>query len=689
MGYTALNAIRQMNKEKYGIDAPKVPEELQLIRSFGEEEMEPSPMERRAIDFIRNRCEELRFDKKNSLRAAYEDTDGKSLKPNMIPYNMEKDLDRLTFETCIHLFMESGAHIDAFNVYFCFLEMFAGSYADNRKMIDSLAEFESNASSLLMKHRDHYSHSVYNFVIGLAIYDTNPQYRKSYENHYKKDAEIQGISLSEHFLKHWGFSSLFHDIGYPFELPFEEIKSYFGDTIKGVPFLSYKQNEAYVRLPEDPKLLSKYKKLGTEHMGSQNEILAEGICRSLGERYRNLCTGPGKTTVSKSEQEYYSYLLDDILSNKASSPEKFGGYMDHAYFSANQLLRELIEILDEDNISPALLDSVTAILLHNSIFKFAVENQTRDAFSKEDALRMDEHPLAYLLMLTDELQCWDRTSYGQNSRREFHAYDCSLEFSEDGVRAVYLFDSRQKEKADLLGSEVRGTYAKMINKTTDGTPKFQSDIEDILYLNRDGTMKLKVEYEFRENRRYRKQYLSESNFMHVYNFAVLLCGRKDEQLADAMDHEAFLKMEQKFNSQSLEYNIINLERVKKFAFFLDHVKCFYTDRPVAYEQVSRFTAEDLRKIAPLEHCRWLWAHMMMGWTYDTRYKELGLDEEETKRVRELTRTHHLVLHSNYTEEAGLEHFEMLEEAEKVKDEDWINPLLKRLESMDGIRVYRL
>ena len=57
----------------------------------------------------------------------------------------------------------------------------------------------------------------------------------------------------------------------------------------------------------------------------------------------------------------------------------------------------------------AHLDALTAILLHNSLYKFDVTNIR----SKENIpFKMQLHPLAFMLMLCDELQCWDRTSYG-------------------------------------------------------------------------------------------------------------------------------------------------------------------------------------------------------------------------------------------------------------------------------------
>ena len=139
-------------------------------------------LEGAALSFIRDCCEELRFNKckATSLNDDEIDFDGTSLKTNQIPFNMEKDIDRLCFENALDRFLKSGRKEDAFDVYFCYLEMFIGKYCDSKKMIEMLAEFEMNASSLLMKHRDHYSHSVYVFVLGLAIYHNNAKFRENY-----------------------------------------------------------------------------------------------------------------------------------------------------------------------------------------------------------------------------------------------------------------------------------------------------------------------------------------------------------------------------------------------------------------------------------------------------------------------------------------------------------------------------
>ena len=125
-----------------------------------------------ALQFLRDTCEDLRFDNEKEKEEGKKGIRyGKSLREHQIPYNMQMDVDRLCLENAVNRFMDSGVAQDAFDVYFCYLEMFVGEYGKTQSMIELLSEFEDNAGSLLMKHRDHYSHSVYAFLIGLRACD--------------------------------------------------------------------------------------------------------------------------------------------------------------------------------------------------------------------------------------------------------------------------------------------------------------------------------------------------------------------------------------------------------------------------------------------------------------------------------------------------------------------------------------
>ena len=117
MGYTAWEKVRIQNKEIYGIDYPQQPEDYRTTQSI-------SNIEKYSISFVRELCEELRFDNSDLKRQNCEDSDGNSIQPGLIPFNMEKDNDRLCFERAIHRFMKSGKTEDAFDIYFCYLVFF-------------------------------------------------------------------------------------------------------------------------------------------------------------------------------------------------------------------------------------------------------------------------------------------------------------------------------------------------------------------------------------------------------------------------------------------------------------------------------------------------------------------------------------------------------------------------------------
>ena len=281
-----------------------------------------------------------------------------------------------------------------------------GYYGNSKKMIELLSEYESNGSSLLMKHRDHYSHSVYVFALGLAVYETNDNYKAAFRKYYESvvSKKCSDSEVANAFLEYWGITSLFHDIGYPFELPFEQVMSYFevNKQNRGVnnPYIVYVGLETLTDLSE--KETEFFKNFYGREFKSVCEIFAYAVTNKLGATY-------GFTE---------EYILNIILS-KASNPNKFGFYMDHALFSAIRLYRELINTIGVEKITQMHIDALTATLLHNSMFKFSI-SFFKDPVKRKAPLDVNIHPLSWLLMLCDELQCWDRTAYGRNSRTELH-----------------------------------------------------------------------------------------------------------------------------------------------------------------------------------------------------------------------------------------------------------------------------
>ena len=661
-------------------------------------------LEQCALQFVRENCQGLRFDKSKvtdifSSRKEELDFDGTSLKQNQIPYNMEKDIDRLCLERAIERFLNSGKKEDAFDVYFCYLEMFVGAYEKTRRMIELLSEFEENGSGLLMKHRDHYSHSVYVFCLGLAIYRSNKIYRETYMKFYEIENEQEAAC---HFLQYWGLASLFHDIGYPFELPFEQVCSYFevdGDSREKRPFVAYHELDSFIQLnKETQRKLGKAYGLGTEKtLRSTSELFAYALHQKLGEIYYF------------SEEEMLHYLKQ-----KPSEPNKFGHFMDHAYFSATMLFKKLLEDVKVDFGNDwdikNLVDAMTAIILHNSLYKFCV------AFYKnQDAnirLQAEWHPLAFMLMLCDELQCWDRTAYGRNSKLELHPMDCRFVFGTNTIHATYLFDQdeqakikgyfKEKEKDEHKAKlKAFSSYDKKeMIKRTDGSSEevteFQADIEQIVDLSE---IHLQIDYVVeKRNTNRKKGYLSESNFLNLYTFASVLNGmwssvkewKSDKESGSVErflnDKKRVESLQRGFETLSLEYKLSNINQAKSFAKYMNAIGCFYTDKDVDYESVKHFTEEEMLKIGPMEHQRWLQEHYDMGWTYG----------EPVKAERDFLRQHKDMIEGydcsgqpDVSENVAQANYERLDKAEQDKDTDPMECMLTMLKLFDGLRIYRL
>ena len=642
-------------------------------------------LEGAALSFIRDLCEGLRFDKNKatSLTENNLDFDGTSLKAKQIPYNMEKDIDRLCLENAVNRFLKSGKKEDAFDVYFCYLEMFVGDYQKTRRMIELLSEYEVNGSSLLMKHRDHYSHSVYVFILGLAIYKSNELYQKVYKEYYKISDDKKAAA---HYLQYWGLSSLFHDIGYPFELPFEQVCSYFeveGDKRESRPFVAYHDLDAFISI--DDKVKEELSKIYPgKSFNTTNDVFAYVLNEKMGDVY-------GFT-----EDQMRTFLVE-----KPTQPDKFNHYMDHAYFSATILFRKLFEEMDIEMHSEHL-DALTAILMHNSLYKFCIAHYKSEG---NKPFKAELHPLAYMLMLCDELQCWDRTAYGRNSKKELHPMGCTFDFSGNNIKAIYLFDEKEMAKVNHFKDEYiewlqnpgkekapgLKAYSGMYIKE-DGVSEFQKDIELIVDLSE---IHLNVETGLAEHiHSGNRSYLSNSNFINLYKFAIILNGRwgndgwKRAKLAG--QEELYLsdsKVEEEcakgFKNLSLEYKLSNINQAKAFAKYLNMIGCFYTDKAVDFEQVDRFTDAELISIGKAEHQRWLQEHYDMGWTY-------GKPEKDK---RDFERKHWDMIPDfsgfDVSDEAAEQNYIRLDKAEQDKDTDPMECMLAMLKMYDGLRIYRL
>ena len=678
MSYTAIVKMRKDNKRRFKQDlGPFLPK--------------PYPHEARGMDlksavlrFLDRRCVDLRHNEEIEKLEKDGEYYGSSLKPHQIPYNMQMDLDRLCLKNEMAKFIDSGVAEDAYTVYYSFIEMFIGNDGKSQSMVELLSEFESNASSLLMSHRDHYSHSVYVFALGLAIFETNDWFRKVFSAEYHFSDQGEGPESACAFLEYWGLTALFHDVGYPFEIPFEQILAYFEVDQKKKErkddsvYIAYKNVEPLIRIGEDDqtRLAGLYDGRCFRDMP---ELLAAEITRRL------------KDVYSFSED----YMIRKIRS-KPTYPEENNYFMDHAFFSACRLYQELIRIVKPENIQRYHIDALTAIMLHNSLFKFAIVGYKSDDL--KSPLKAELHPLAWMLMLCDELQCWDRTAYGRNSRDELHPMAVRFSFADQQIRARYYYDQGESDKIRAYktlyttwekedGNPKTVPRLKAYSDMAEKEQRFRTDIGQIVDL-KDCPLTVKCSTR-KPDRQVKHTYLSSSNFLHIYNFAVTLHNRylvgKKGKLPETDE------MERRFNSLSLEYKISNINQVRSFDRYLNAIDCFYTDQPVDYEMLTKFTDEMVEKFAPLEHERWVLDHQRMGWVAGKTYEKLIKKAPKNVKadLREQIRMHKDTLSEGASEAEILAHYHVLPPREQGKDSLPFNTMLKLLKKYDGVRIYKL
>ncbi len=539
--------------------------------------------------------------------------------------------DKLCFRNALKQFLASGKKEDAFCVYFCFSEifkLFGQGYENTKKLLEMLSDHEYHSGELLSKHRDHYSHSVYVFALGLALYAGDGAYRRAYLRFY--GLEENGASAVR-FLKYWGLASLFHDIGYPFQLAHEQIKAYaeevWGGGAENNLYVSYGNLEEFIGLGEGARRQLAAAFPAAKPFSTYHDLFAYGLAVREGYDPAAVC----------------AKLTERIV----RQPE----FMDHGYFSALILARQLFAG-GETAFGMEELDVLTAILLHNSFNKF-------DAPGRHPIGR-EEHPLSYLLILCDELQCWDRLAYGKVSRRDPVAWDFGLEIGEDSLAVRYVYDC-YTVRPDGGAGALNKNYAEM--KEGAFVRNLQSYIRSPL--------RLTVETEERKKQKKTSLYASDDNFISLCDMAKAIHSSYNDHCksfgADFISED--------FGNLDLEFKLSNIEQAKSYAYKLELINCFYSRKELDYPVVEDFGRvetdykDNLEFLSREEHVRWVREKLAMGWRYGADYTS----KEERNRKK-----HH----------KDIVPYEQLPEEERAKDRLMINNIIVLLNKLGGnVKIY--
>lgn len=356
---------------------------------------------------------------------------------NLEIYQNDGDIDHKdNLYKSISNFLESRSTRTATDVYEAFFSAYwigiQGEENPFLELIRKMKSFEENAGKLLDKHRDHYIHSVYVFLLGLSIFAGNSKFREAFKTTILTGSYPDAYDTrNEEFFYRWGLASLFHDIAYPLEITLRQANKYISfiydyslgkqckDAVIKMEIPCFEDLIHLPKLKPAPKyeldFNKRYPKL--TQFESSVDILAERLSISFHLDFERM---------RKHLSEFFVTMRDE-------------GFIDHGYYSALIMLKWYYSLIYKTNWNPAyfyapVVDSSSAILLHN-YYKHVLKKPPFNI----NAMNPISHPIAYLLILCDELQDWSRTGFGEKDDDNLAPVDFNLSVSEDKLAINYQF----------------------------------------------------------------------------------------------------------------------------------------------------------------------------------------------------------------------------------------------------------
>ena len=530
------------------------------------------------------------------------------------------------FKAGIDVFLDNETSYNAYEIYQTFFMMYQIT-AENKSDINEntdksvvsepntllnlvkiMKKYEENTGELIEKQRDHFIHSVNVFLLGLAIYSQNKNYRDKFRQYimkspYKKYYKIEGEFSHEEFLYRWGIAALFHDIGYPVEIIGKQLKKFINDGIKSISnvydadtaidFKDFNEFNSIVKL--EPDFAESYRKQYPEskflNLFKPTDIMAHKI----------------STDFSKVNINQLIKHLDNFVDIMGES-----GFIDHGFFSSILVLNSygyLIQKYAKDNdfFFYPIVDSSTAILLHNYY---------RNVLQKKPfnlgGLHPGKSPLAYLLILCDELQEWNRQPFGVKDKKRSHVNELILEITDRRIDVEYIVKSGSiglgfsEDKEDLLREvlKIRSIFKSDITVTTDVKQDnvmrelVMSEIQapDTLLRNVE---KLALEIHDQYNNTIKNQY--------------------QEKIANGeeIDEEFQKKYDgiKPFEELTPQLKIANIRQARSIPRKLNMVGCEIANMSDEREAITEFSEEEILDLAIFEHDEWCEEKRGTGWTY--------------------------------------------------------------------------
>jgi len=379
-------------------------------------------------------------------------------------------------------FLENETKANAFAVYESFFDSYRITLEGDKNpfidLLDVLRSYEENAATLIAKQRDHYIHSVNVFILGLSIYSQNANFRAAFDsaNMDKTKYPFSYDTKHEEFFYRWGISSLFHDVGYPVEIIGKQISKFMEfatDVDGGAKVRSHLVFENFDELNSIAEVIPKREFTEAYHDKHESsvyidllkpiDLLAQKLHLSLGVNLMEVKTA-----------------LDNFVGYMAKS-----GFIDHGYYSSIIVLKWYGFLIQSCNYKSdyffyPILDSASAILLHN-YYKNVIMKPPFD----KGSLSPSDHPIAYLLILCDELQEWNREAYGILDKTLTFAGDASVVITDKRLDITYM--TQKGMMPEEFSEKKEGLFSKLLDMNAVFTSGFSVGCQAMSYLESLGS----------------------------------------------------------------------------------------------------------------------------------------------------------------------------------------------------------
>lgn len=495
-------------------------------------------------------------------------------------------------EQSIITFIESETKTNAYDVYRSYFDIYCSFVSEENMvmldLLDVMKAFEENASTLTERQRDHFVHSVNVFILGLCVFTSN----KNYNDAFTRTCKSKTFSnMHEEFLYTWGISALLHDVGYPIEISTNQVNTF--------SKLILKVDNSYSGVKESFNL-NNFEKYITINASSWEANIKE--INSLIEVHSEIDVFNSLDLLAFKLQKTLSVdfiVIRDVL-YKFEKKMKDEGFVDHGFFSALIVMKWMgyfLNKMEKANLFyNEIITSASAILLHNFY---------RNVFKKEPfnlaPLTADMHPLGYLLILCDELQDWNRVSYGKLDKNKIMPDNSHIYISNSKMRINYrttsarISQSFSENKMTLLNSliDIKGIFIGGLDIICTCDMSGDAFLDEIINDESSLIPRPIVDNILKMAKQIHKKYNAE---------------RLKEKPNTPLEYPSWDDL-----PQDLKYS--NLRQARDIPEKLDKIGYYIGPKDVKLTPIKSLTKNEVNFLAKLEHEKWVEERVSNGWIY--------------------------------------------------------------------------